>query len=176
VRIGVIGIPRLHGSDRANSGNIRKNSVLEKPAGIASWSTAGFQTFTCTRNVQGFGVLHPAGAKRPRTAPVCRPCRGGAYFRSMNGSESSNAGNGNPEFEDCLREVLKLLPEDLRRSREELESNLRTVLSAAFARMDLVTREEFDIQSALLSRTRAMLDELERKVSELETTLAERER
>lgn len=66
---------------------------------------------------------------------------------------------------------LELMPEDLRRYREELRRNARAAFSAALARMDLVTREEFDIQSALLSRTRALVDELERKVTELEQRL-----
>lgn len=50
----------------------------------------------------------------------------------------------------------------------EVEKNLRAVLQAAFARLDLVTREEFDVQQAVLLRTREKLEALEAKVAELE--------
>lgn len=75
------------------------------------------------------------------------------------------------KFDDFVERFFETLPEDLRRYRKELERNARAALSAAFARMDLVTREEFDVQTALLSRTRALVDELERKVTELEQRL-----
>jgi hypothetical protein len=75
-------------------------------------------------------------------------------------------------FDEFVREFLKALPEDLRKYRVELEHNVRAACSAALARTDLVTREEFDVQAALLSRTRALVDELERKVRELEANAA----
>jgi BMFP domain-containing protein YqiC len=50
----------------------------------------------------------------------------------------------------------------------DIEKNLRAVLQAAFARLDLVTREEFDVQQAVLLRTREKLEALEAKVTELE--------
>jgi BMFP domain-containing protein YqiC len=50
----------------------------------------------------------------------------------------------------------------------DIEKNLRAVLQAGFARLDLVTREEFDVQQAVLARTREKLEALERKVAELE--------
>ena len=50
----------------------------------------------------------------------------------------------------------------------DVEKNLKAMLTAFFARMDLVTREEFDIQREVLLRTREKLEALERKVAELE--------
>jgi BMFP domain-containing protein YqiC len=50
----------------------------------------------------------------------------------------------------------------------DVEKNLKAMLTALFARMDLVTREEFDIQREVLLRTREKLEALERKVAELE--------
>jgi BMFP domain-containing protein YqiC len=50
----------------------------------------------------------------------------------------------------------------------DIEKNLRAVLQSAFARLDLVTREEFDVQQAVLARTREKLTRLEAKVAELE--------
>ncbi len=50
----------------------------------------------------------------------------------------------------------------------DIERNLRATLSAVFARLDLVTREEFDVQSAVLARTREKLGALEARLAELE--------
>jgi hypothetical protein len=50
----------------------------------------------------------------------------------------------------------------------ELEKNFRGMLSAAFARMDLVTREEYDVQVQVLARAREKLAQLEARLAELE--------
>ena len=60
------------------------------------------------------------------------------------------------------------MPAGLGRVRDDLRGNLRAAVSAALARMDLVTREEFDVQAAVLARTRAKLEALEATVAELE--------
>lgn len=54
---------------------------------------------------------------------------------------------------------------------EGVEKNMRAALLSAFERMDLVTREEFDVQSAVLARTRAKLETLEKQVAALENSL-----
>ncbi len=54
---------------------------------------------------------------------------------------------------------------------KETENNLRAALEAALARLDLVTREEFEVQQAVLARTRALLEKLEKQVAELEARL-----
>lgn len=51
---------------------------------------------------------------------------------------------------------------------KDIEKNLRGMLSGAFSRLDLVTREEFDVQAKLLARTREKLVALEARVAELE--------
>ena len=51
---------------------------------------------------------------------------------------------------------------------KDLEKNMRALLAQGFSKLDLVTREEFDIQSQVLSRTREKLTELEARVAELE--------
>jgi len=56
----------------------------------------------------------------------------------------------------------------------DLEKNARAMLTGFFARLDLVTREEFDVQSDVLRRTREKLEQLEAKVVELENYLASR--
>jgi len=67
--------------------------------------------------------------------------------------------------------IAESLPAGLGQVHEDLRNNLRATLSAALARMDLVSREEFDVQSAVLARTREKLTALERKLAELERTL-----
>ena len=71
-----------------------------------------------------------------------------------------------------MQEFSKLLPDDFRAYKKDLEKNLKAALNATFARMDLVTREEFDVQTALLSKTRELVQNLEMKVTELEKKLA----
>ena len=72
------------------------------------------------------------------------------------------------KIEAILSEVSNALPEDIQHIKKDLEKNLRATLNASFAKMELVTREEFDIQTALLQRTRAKLDTLQEKLSLLE--------
>ena len=57
---------------------------------------------------------------------------------------------------------------------KDLEKNLRALLSSAFAKLDLATREEFEVQARTLARTREKLAELERRVVELEARLRQK--
>jgi hypothetical protein len=57
---------------------------------------------------------------------------------------------------------------------KDLEKNLRALLTAAFARLDLATREEFEVQARVLARAREKLAELERRVVELEARLGQK--
>ena len=61
------------------------------------------------------------------------------------------------------------VPQGLRSVQGDLEENFRAMLRTALARMDLVTREEFEVQAAVLARSRALLEELEMRVAELES-------
>lgn len=70
------------------------------------------------------------------------------------------------ELSGRIREVFSQSPA------ADVEKNLRAVLTSFFARLDLVTREEFDVQQALLVRTREKLDALEKKVAALEAAAA----
>ena len=60
------------------------------------------------------------------------------------------------------------VPQGLRSVQDDLEENFRGLLRSALARMDLVTREEFEVQAAVLARSRQRLEELEARVAELE--------
>jgi BMFP domain-containing protein YqiC len=57
---------------------------------------------------------------------------------------------------------------------KDLEKNLKALLTAAFARLDLATREEFEVRAEVLARARAKLAELERRVVELEARLKQK--
>ena len=54
---------------------------------------------------------------------------------------------------------------------KDMEKNLKAMMSQGFSKLDLVTREEFDVQMQVLARTRAKLDTLEARVAELEAQL-----
>ncbi len=58
---------------------------------------------------------------------------------------------------------------------EAMRQQVRSVLQSSFARLDLVTRDEFDAQAAVLGRTREKVDQLEQKLSEIEQRLASRD-
>jgi ubiquinone biosynthesis accessory factor UbiK len=77
------------------------------------------------------------------------------------------------KIEAILSDVSNALPEDLLFFKKDIEKNLRATLNATFSKMELVTREEFDIQTASLQRTRTQLDALQEKLSNLEKQLDE---
>lgn len=66
------------------------------------------------------------------------------------------------------RRLSDLVPPGLRDSREELQATFKSALQAGLAKLDLVTREEFEVQRAVLLRTREKLDALEQAVAALE--------
>jgi BMFP domain-containing protein YqiC len=67
-----------------------------------------------------------------------------------------------------VKRLVEAVPEGLRSVRDDLEQNFRSVLDSGLARLDLVTREEFDVQQAVLARTRQKLEALEHQVRSLE--------
>lgn len=71
-------------------------------------------------------------------------------------------------LDDLTRKLAALLPEPVRHLQEDVEKNMRGLLESGLQKMNLVTREEFDIQSAVLLRTREKLDALEKRLAELE--------
>ena len=72
-------------------------------------------------------------------------------------------------LDDLAKKLADTVPAGLRDLKAEAERNFRGVLQAALGKLDLVTREEFDVQSELLARTRQKLAELETRVAALET-------
>lgn len=76
-----------------------------------------------------------------------------------------------PNLDDMVNRLVDSLPAGMRELKEETTKNLRAALHSTLRKMDLVTREEFDIQQGVLARTRAKLETLEKQVAELEKKL-----
>jgi BMFP domain-containing protein YqiC len=68
-------------------------------------------------------------------------------------------------FEEFSKKFAELMAQS---PLQDIEKNTRALLAQMFAKLDLVTREEFDVQAELLARTREKLQELEARVTELE--------
>ncbi|HWS61245.1 MAG TPA: accessory factor UbiK family protein [Steroidobacteraceae bacterium] len=74
-------------------------------------------------------------------------------------------------LDDLARRLADAVPESVRSFGRDLEGNFKAVLQAQLSKLDLVSRQEFDVQAALLARTQAMLTALEARLKELETKL-----
>ncbi len=74
-------------------------------------------------------------------------------------------------IDELARRLMESVPPAVRGMQQDLESNFRAVLRANLARLDLVARDEFTAQSRVLERTRARLEELERRIAEFESRL-----
>ncbi len=74
-------------------------------------------------------------------------------------------------IENLVRNLVDAVPEGLRSMREELEQNFRSVLRTGLGKLDLVTREDFEVQEAVLARTRERLEALENRLAEFEKNL-----
>ena len=77
----------------------------------------------------------------------------------------------NKTLDEMARKFTEMLPESVRNAQKDVEKNVKASLSGAFQRMDLVTREEFDVQLALLERTRERLAAMEERVTALEKAI-----
>ncbi len=73
----------------------------------------------------------------------------------------------NDSIDNLARLLAETLPQGLRSARDDLEKNFRSVLQSGLTKLDLVTREEFAVQEAVLARTREKLDALEQRLAEL---------
>jgi len=78
------------------------------------------------------------------------------------------AGMSDKSIEDLARRLAESVPEGLRSVRKDLEENFQSVLKSGLGKLDLVTREEFEVQEAVLLRTREKLEALEQRLKELE--------
>ena len=74
-------------------------------------------------------------------------------------------------LDDLAKRLADALPSGVRDLQRDVEKNFRAVLQAGFNKLDLVTREEFEVQTAVLNRTRAKMDALEKQVADMESLL-----
>jgi ubiquinone biosynthesis accessory factor UbiK len=75
-----------------------------------------------------------------------------------------------PRFglDELARQLAESVPPNLRAFGQDLERNFKALLHTGLERMDLVTREEFDVQRSVLERTRTKLEQMEARLAELE--------
>ena len=73
-------------------------------------------------------------------------------------------------IDELARRISNLLPDGVKLLKNDLEKNIRALVESTFSQMNLVSREEFEVQSALLERTRQKLNQLEKQLAELSQT------
>ena len=78
------------------------------------------------------------------------------------------------KIDDLAKRLADSLPSGLQTLRTDLEKSFRAILQSTFAKMDLVGREEFDVQRDVLARTRMKLESLEKQVALLEERLQQK--
>ncbi len=71
-------------------------------------------------------------------------------------------------FDNIADRISNAIPPGLNNFKEDMEKNVHALLQSALSKLDLVSREEFEVQKAVLSKTRLRLEELEKRVEELE--------
>jgi ubiquinone biosynthesis accessory factor UbiK len=81
----------------------------------------------------------------------------------------------NFRIDDIARRLLAALPEGVQTMRRDIESNFRAVLQSSLGKLDLTTREQFEVQTKVLERTRARIEQLELRIVTLEKRLVELE-
>ncbi len=74
-------------------------------------------------------------------------------------------------LDDLAKRLADSVPSGVRAMQDDLRKNIRAVLESNLARLELVTRAEFDAQSAVLARTREKIEQMEQRVKELEALL-----
>ena len=75
---------------------------------------------------------------------------------------------GVPNLDELAKQLAEAVPQGLKAVGDDLEKNFKSLLQSGIERLDLVSREEFDVQVGVLARTRAKLEALETRLAELE--------
>jgi len=71
-------------------------------------------------------------------------------------------------IDDIAKRLTGAIPPGFSNLKEDLEKNFHAILQGALGKLDLVTREEFEVQKAVLAKTRSKLEDLEKRVSQME--------
>ena len=124
--------------------------------------------------LEGASTLAQRQAKFAGLEHPCRRATGTLWCLNVDVDVSSMI---NPKtLDEISKHIDDALPEGLVQLRQDVKQNLRAGLEAALSRADLVTREEFDVQAAVLARTREKLTALEETVARLESELEGQEK
>ena len=75
------------------------------------------------------------------------------------------------QIEEMAKKVAEVIPQGLGQVPSGVQDQIKSTLSRAFEKMELVSRQEFDIQAGVLAKTRAKLEALEKVVAELEASI-----
>ncbi len=75
------------------------------------------------------------------------------------------------KIEEIAKQVTDAIPSSLKNVANDIEDKTKTVLQRKLSQLDVVSREEFDVQTQILLKTRAKLTELEKKIAELEAKI-----
>ena len=70
----------------------------------------------------------------------------------------------NETLEQLSKRISALIPGDVKHMQDDIEANIKSLLQSTLSKMNLVTREEYDVHSAVLQRTREKLDQLEKQI------------
>ena len=89
--------------------------------------------------------------------------------RMLSPSRSGHLAFDPKSLDELARKLAEAVPPGLAALGNDLEQNFKAVLQGGLAKLDLVTRQEFDIQSAVLRRSRERLEELEKRIAALES-------
>jgi ubiquinone biosynthesis accessory factor UbiK len=77
-------------------------------------------------------------------------------------------------IDDIASRLMNSIPPGLNNFKEDMDKNFHAILQSTLGRLDLVTREEFEVQKAVLAKTRAKLEALEKRVSDIETQVLDK--
>ncbi len=77
-------------------------------------------------------------------------------------------------FDEFSKRLADAVPDSARLLQQDVEKNLRAIVSSTFGRLELVSREEFEVQKGVLERTRRKVEALEKQVTALENALLEK--
>ncbi len=90
------------------------------------------------------------------------------YSPAVHGKSGFNKRMDPRIIDDLAKRLAASVPESLQAIRRDVETNFRAVLQGGLSRLDLVTRQEFDVQVAVLRRTREKLEALEKRLAEMD--------
>jgi BMFP domain-containing protein YqiC len=155
-------------------GTTRPDGLVRTASGAAGGGAAGGSLLECSNVLHAAartkGARKAAVAHAPRTRIAHSPQRGAgatkhALFLCTKGNTMKQPNDVFNDFQARISDLFKNSPA------KDVDRNVKAMLSQGFSKLDLVTREEFDTQNQVLVRTRARLEELERRVAELEQKL-----